>query len=118
MDITSLISGLGIGGIIASGLTIFLNFHLENKKISSGRAFEEKRTAYIAYLDIVSRSQTMASQEALWARTSAIERIKICGSVEVVDLLIRVTNLPPNQPRDWIDELIDAMRKDLFPMEK
>lgn len=91
MDIASLISGLGIGGIIASTITTIVNFKLENRKISSNRAFEEKRSAYISYLDVISRSQTMPAKEAMWARTSAIERIRICGSAEVVDILMHVT---------------------------
>jgi len=117
MDIASLINGLGIGGFAASVLTIIINYRLENKKTYSNRTFDEKRSAYTAYLEAIAKSQTMNQEEGLWVRTSAIERIKICGSQKVVELLEIVSSTPPNQPRENIDRLIKAMRQDLFPKE-
>ncbi|WP_027188158.1 hypothetical protein [Desulfovibrio cuneatus] len=136
MDITNLLSGLsGIGiGTIA---TLFLKEYLERKKISSKRLFEEKRDAYVAYLNTVARSQTIPAEEALWARTAAMERIRLCGSQDVIRLLatcksmrsrsglcgsqdvIRLldvaASLPPGSPRDAIEAMIQAMRDDIFP---
>lgn len=111
MDIASLVGGLGIGSV----LTLFLKEYFDNKKILSKRAFDEKRDAYVSYLDIAARSQTMPKADAIWARTSAIERIKLCGSDNVVELLSIVINTPPDSPRDSVNELVQAMRKDLFP---
>lgn len=114
MDIASLVGGLGIGSV----LTLFLKEYFDNRKILSKRAFEEKRDAYVKYLEIAARSQTMPAAEAIWARTAAIERIKLCGSNEVVNLLSIVSNTPPDSPRDNVNALVQAMREDLFPKAK
>ena len=55
MDMASLVGGLGIGSV----LTLFVKEHFDNKRILSKRAFEEKRDAYVSYLDIAARSQIM-----------------------------------------------------------
>lgn len=111
MDIMSLVGGLGIGSVA----TLLLKEYFDNKKIISKRTFEEKREAYVAYLDIATRSQTMPENEATWARTAAMERIKLCGSAEVVRLLYLVSDSPPDSPhRHKFDELIQTMRKDLW----
>jgi len=111
VDISSLIGGLGIG----SFFTMFLKEYFDNKKTLSNRVFEEKREAYLNYLDIAARSQTMPAKEAVWARTAAIERINLCGSQEVVNLLAIVVDTPPGAPRDNVNALVQAMRNDLFP---
>ena len=111
MDIASLVGGLGIGSV----LTLILKEYFESRKILSKRAFEEKREAYTNYLEIASRSQTMPGKEAIWARTAAIERINLCGSPKVIELLTQVSRLPKDSPRKPVDELVQAMRKDLFP---
>ncbi len=111
MDISSLIGGLGLGSVA----TLFLKEYFENRRAITKRAFEEKREAYVNYLEIAARSQTMPADEAVWARTPAIERIHLCGNSEVVRLLGIVSNTPPNSPRKPVDELVQAMRKDLFP---
>lgn len=114
MDIASLIGGLGIGSV----LTLFLKEYFDSRKTLSKRAFEEKREAYTNYLEIASRSQTMPEKEAIWARTAAIERINLCGSSEVIELLAQVSSLPKDSPRKPVDELVQAMRRDLFPQVK
>lgn len=114
MDISSLLGGLGIGSI----LTMLVKSYIESKKILSQRYFEERRAAYINYLDIITKSQMMYSVEAMWLRTAATERIKLCGSKEVVRLLNIVSNTPPNSPDNTIEKLIQEMRNDLFPQEK
>lgn len=110
MDISSLLGGIGIGSL----LTVLLKEYFDNKKTLAKRKFEEKREAYINYLNVAALSQTMPPKEGLWARTAAIERIKLCGSEDVVKLLDIVSNTTPNSSRKPVDELIKAMRKDLF----
>lgn len=109
MDILTFLGGLGVGSV----LTTWVKAHLDNKQMLSKRAFEEKRDAYVSYLNVVASSQTMPQKEALWARTAAIERINLCGSPEVVRLLEIASNTPPNSPRDDVNKLIQAMREDL-----
>jgi len=109
MEISTLVGGLGIGGVLAT----FVRSYLDNRQMLAKRIFEEKRDAYISYLNISNASQTMPKDEALWARTAAIERIHLCGSPDVVRLLDIVSNTPPNSPRDTINQLIHAMRADL-----
>ena len=114
MDISSLIGGLGIGSV----LTLFLKEYFDNRKTISKRLFEEKREAYLNYLNTVARTQTMSDVEALWARTLAMKRINLCGSDEVSSLLNVVSKLEPGAGLAPFDELIKAMRKDLFPKVK
>lgn len=110
MDISNLLGGIGIGSL----LTVLLKEYFDNKKTLAKRKFEEKREAYTNYLNVAALSQTMLPDEGLWARTAAIARIKLCGSEEVVKLLDIVSNTTPNSSRKPVDELIKAMRKDLF----
>lgn len=114
MDLVSLIGGLGIGSVV----TLLLKEYFENKKTISKRYFEERRDAYINYLNIATKSQTMAREEAIWARTAAIERIRLCGSKEVVRLLNIVSSTPPNSPDTTVEKLVKEMRNDLFPQGK
>ena len=114
MDIASLVGGLGIGSVF----TLFLKEYFDKKKVLSQRIFEEKKTAYANYLHIAAHSQTMSEKEALWARTAAQQRIHLCGSQEVIDLLEYIANHPDKTPRDILNRLAQAMRKDLFPQVK
>mgnify|MGYP000859453189 FL=1 len=110
-SVLGVFGGLGVGSV----LTLLVKEYIDNKKSVARRMFEEKREAYVSYLDIAARSQTMKPQEAIWARTAAIERIRLCGSLEVIRALDIVSKTPPNSPRDAVDELVRAMRFDLFP---
>lgn len=110
MDISTLLGGIGIGSLH----TVLLKEYFDNKKTLAKRKFEEKQEAYTNYLNVAALSQTMLPDEGLWARTAAIERIKLCGSEDVVKLLDIVSNTIPNSSRKPVDELIKAMRKDLF----
>lgn len=110
MDIYSLIGGLGLGSI----LTLLIKEYLNNKKTMSQRAFEEKKEAYIAYLNIALRSQTMPEKQAIWERTAAMERIKLCGNKIVIDFLDNLSKSHPNDYRSNLDKLIQEMRKDLW----
>ena len=109
MEVATLIGGLGIGGVVAT----FIKGFIDNRQMIAKRAFEEKRDAYVNYLNIVAMSQTMPPKEALWARTAAIERIYLCGNPEVVRLLEIVSSLPPGSPRNPVNDLVQAMRADL-----
>lgn len=55
MDISSVLGGIGVGSLLA----VLLKEYFENKKISSRRKFEEKREAYVNYLNVAALSQTM-----------------------------------------------------------
>lgn len=114
MDIASLVGGLGIGSV----LTLFLKEYFDSRKTVSRRLFEEKRAAYVNYLEIRDRTQALSEKEAVWAIAAASERVKLSGSADVLEKLETVINLPPNSPRVAIDELVLAMRNDLFPQVK
>ncbi|MBU1041174.1 MAG: hypothetical protein KKF77_08755 [Proteobacteria bacterium] len=109
MEYSTLVGGLGIGGVV----TTFVKAYLDNRQMKTKRVFEEKRDAYVNYLNVAAISQTMPTKEALWARTAAIERVRLCGNLEVVRLLEIVSNTPPHSPRDAVNELLKAMRADL-----
>ncbi len=106
---STFLGGLGIGGVI----TTLVKGYVDNRRMLKQRVFEEKRDAYVNYLNVAATSQTMPTKEALWARTAAIERVRLCGNLEVVRLLEIVSNSPPDAPRNAIYELLKAMRADL-----
>jgi hypothetical protein len=112
MDISTFsafLGGFGVGGVI----TTLVKDYVDNRRMLKQRVFEEKRDAYVNYLNVAATSQTMPGKESLWARTAAIERVRLCGNLEVVRLLEIVSKSPPNSPRNAVDELLKAMRSDL-----
>ncbi|MCD7982709.1 MAG: hypothetical protein LUG19_00455 [Desulfovibrio sp.] len=110
MDIASLIGGLGIGSV----LTLFLKEYFDNKKTLSKRVFEEKREAYIAYLDVLMKSQLMPEKEATWAKMAAMARVRLSVSPEAVERFNVFLASHPSSYEKTFDELIQAMRKDLW----
>ena len=110
MDISSLVGGLGVGSV----LTLFLKEYLERRKILSKRTFEEKKEAYVAYLDVVMKSQIMAEKEAVWARVAALARVRLCASAEVIQYFNAFLGCLPSERENTFEDLIQAMRKDLW----
>lgn len=110
MDISSLIGGLGIGSV----LTLFLKEYLDRRKTLSRRIFEEKREAYTAYLDIVMKSHIMPEKEAVWAKMAAMARVRLCASPEVIQSFNLLLASAPSSYEKTFDDLIQAMRKDLW----
>lgn len=110
MDISSLIGAFGIGSL----LTLLLKEYFENKKTLSKRTFEEKCEAYVAYLDVAMRSQTMPEKEAAWTRTAAEARVRLCASPIVIESFNVLLASPSSAYEKTFDALIQAMRKDLW----
>ena len=110
MDIASLVGGLGIGSV----LTLFLKEYFDRRKALSKRIFEGKREAYTAYLDIAMKSQALPEDEAVWARTAAMAKVRLCASPEVIQCFNVLLASPPSSYEKTFDDLIQAMRKDLW----
>ena len=112
-DILNLIGTLGFGGII----TILIKAYIDKRETLSKRSFETRLEAYVNYLDIAMRSQTMDDNKAGWERTAASDRVRLCGSKNVIRLMEIAANKSPDIQKAY-DELRQAMRQDLFPHEK
>lgn len=113
MDISSLIGGLGVGSV----LTLVVKEYFENKKILSQRVFEEKRSAYVSYLDVVARTQNDPEGGAL--RKGATERVKLSANQETISRIIEFANAQDSlASSEKLDKLVQAMRDDLFPKGK
>ena len=110
MDIASLVGGLGIGSVV----TLFLKEYFDRRKTLAKRTFEEKREAYVGYLDIAMRSQTMTKKEAMWARVAAMARVRLCANPEVIQRFNVLLASPSSEYEKTFDDLIQAMRKDLW----
>ena len=110
MDIASLVGGLGVGSV----LTLILKEFFDSRKVRSKRIFEEKRDAYAAYLDIAMKSQAMPEKDAIWARMAAMARVRLCASPEVVQRFNLLLASPPSSYEKTFDDLILAMRKDIW----
>ena len=118
MDIGSLISGAGIGAILATIIQSWMTNSREKKQ----RIFQEKKDAYVGFLQAMHASEVHPSDEASSLGGYWINICKIVGSKEVNDLLEKhlETNpingkMHPDRPK-ILQDLYAAMRKDLgFP---
>ncbi|MET0155394.1 MAG: hypothetical protein ABW189_04745 [Rickettsiales bacterium] len=119
MDYIRLISAARIGGIVGSLLTTLVQAWLSNKQRLDDRNFQEKKEAYVGYLDAAHNSEVQRTLESVQKWGYWENRCELVGSLAVIKLAheIRETNpvdgmMHPNRP-DVIRKLKQAMRKDL-----
>jgi hypothetical protein len=119
MDYIQLISAAGIGGIVGSLLTTIVQAWLSNKQHLDDRNFQEKKEAYVGYLDAAHNSEVQRTLEAAQKWGYWQNRCELVGSLAVIKLVhaIRETNpvngvVHPKRPQ-VLQELKEAMRKDL-----
>jgi hypothetical protein len=119
MDYIQFISAAGIGGIIGGLLTAFVQSWLSNKQRLNDRSFQEKKEAYVGFLEAMHRSEIERSEESALHVGHWQARIELVGSESVIRGCIRITETNPNDTGvhpdrpQAIKELRDAMRKDL-----
>lgn len=123
MDWIQLISAAGLGGIIGSIGTTFLQAWLSDKATTRQRNFEVKKLAYVEFLEALNNSQKNPSEETTYREWYCINVCDLVSSKEVRNLLdIFVTEHFSSAPTDrnrayTIGKIKQAMRKDLgFPV--
>ncbi len=120
MDYVQIISAAGIGGgIIGSLLTVVVQAWLSNKHHLADRSFQEKKEAYVGFLEAMHRSEIERSEESALHVGHWQARIELVGSESLIQGCIRITEtnptdtgVHPDRPKA-IKELRHAMKKDL-----
>lgn len=103
------LGGIGFGSLVTTGIQLINDNR--NKKIN--RIFEEKKTAYLEYIKIISESQFMPEKEGSWKRTTSMARIDLFGSDDVLDKLEIVSSIKDGDLKEPLKNLFKAMREDL-----
>ena len=119
MDYIQIFSAAGFGSIIGSLLTVCVQAWLSNRQLLSDRKFNEKKEAYVGFLQAAHLNEIEQTVETAinWAYWQA--RCQVVGSKQVSRLVQKVeeTNpidgvIHPDRPQTLI-ELKEAMRDDL-----
>ena len=118
MELSSLISGIGVGAILSAAIQSWFSFKRENRQ----RIFQEKKDAYLGFLNAMYVAEISSSEENQLKGGYWMNVIKIVGSKKVNDLLKQhlATNpvngdIHPDRPR-VLSDLYKEMRVDLgFP---
>ena len=83
------------------------------------RNFQEKKEAYIGYLDATTRNQIEQTESSYILTGYWKNRIELVGSPEIIKSCIRIVETNPTNGKAHperphvMDELKEAMRKDL-----
>ena len=119
MGILQILSAAGIGGIVGSLLTTLVQAWISHRSYLSNRNFQEKKEAYIGFLEALHRSQVERTSEAALTAGHWQNRCELVGAIEVRRLIQRITETNPmgngthpDRPT-VISDLKAAMRKDL-----
>ncbi len=119
MDFIQFISAAGIGGIIGSLLTTVVQARLSNKQQIANRNFQEKKEAYIGFLEAGHRSEAEKTSAASINWGYWKNHCELVASPQVIKMIekIEATNpikgeFHPGRPQAMHD-LKEAMRKDL-----
>jgi hypothetical protein len=107
-------------GIIGSLITTLLQAWLSYRATMSGRIFQEKKEAYIGFLEALHRSDVEQTREASMRAGHWKNRCDLVASPEVRAVIVRIFetnpdskgNARPERP-EVIESLRKAMRRDL-----
>lgn len=120
MGFLQLISAAGIGGIIGSLLTTLLQAWFAHRSGLATRNFQEKKEAYVGFLEALHRSDVERTRETSMHAGHWKNRCDLVASASVRDAIEKIFvtnpdehgNMHPDRP-NVIEELRQAMRKDL-----
>jgi|GEM_PF-1043018 hypothetical protein len=119
MDVVQIISAAGIGGVVGSLLTTIVQAYYARRSHLDDRSFQEKKEAYIGYLDATYKSDIQRNEEAALYCGHWKNRCEVVASKEVIEALEKIikTNpidgkVHPDRPQA-MHELKEAMKKDL-----
>ncbi|UYO38839.1 hypothetical protein KQX62_19255 [Rhodopseudomonas palustris] len=120
MAFLQLLSAAGIGGIIGSLLTTLLQAWFAHRATLATRNFQEKKEAYLGFLEALHRSDVEKTRETSMTAGHWRNRCELVASKDVIDSIHKIfeTNpgpfgeMNPARPRA-IEDLRQAMRRDL-----
>jgi hypothetical protein len=119
MDYIQLISAAGIGGIVGSLLTTLVQAWLSNKQHLADRNFQEKKEAYIGYLDALYKSEVQKTYEAALNVGYWQNRCELVGSPNVIKFVHMMEETNPTNGQahpkrlQVLHALKEAVRKNL-----
>lgn len=113
MDIISIISAAGIGGIIGSLLTTIAQYWLSQKSNIENRKFQEKKEAYIGLIEAyrmacLKSGLTEKNNFAYWA-----VRCDFVAPCEIRNLIEQMKTQNYDQQEVAFDKIRQLMREDL-----
>jgi carotenoid cleavage dioxygenase-like enzyme len=115
MTIIQFISAFGLGALVTAFVQAWLSQRADNAK----RNFQEKKEAYIGFLDAMHDSEIKRCEKSAIHVGHWHNRVELVGSKSVIQACIRIretnpTNegVHPDRPQA-MRELKEAMRKDL-----
>jgi hypothetical protein len=123
MDFIQVLSAAGIGGIVGSLVTTVVQSWLSQRATVTNRNFQERKEAYVGFLEALHRSQVEKSFEASERAGFWQNRCELVAPKAVRKLIQRIfetnpTNgkAHPDRPR-IVSDLKSAMRVDLGVQE-
>jgi hypothetical protein len=119
MELIQLLSAAGVGGIVGSLLTTLVQAWIANRSYLTNRNFQEKKEAYVGFLEALHRSEVEKTPEASSRAGHWQNRCELVAPVPVRALIQQITEtnpvggkIHPERPR-IIADLKAAMRTDL-----
>ncbi len=112
MDANTLVGfvgAIGIGGMIISGVQLWN----ENRNKRKQRLFDEKKMAYLEYMNAIQKSQFMPEKEGRWLREVAMGRLELFANQNVLEQLEVGRSLHNADLTIFLKELFKRMRQDL-----
>jgi hypothetical protein len=123
MNFIQIISAAGIGGIVGSLLTTLVQAWLAHKDRLSARNFQEKKEAYLGFLEALHRSDVERTRESSMNTGHWFNRCELVASAEVRRVIARIFETNPKNGKahpdrpSVIEDLRRAMRADLSVAE-
>jgi len=119
MGLLQILSAAGIGGIIGSLLTTFAQAWFARKSYLENRNFQEKKEAYVGFLEALHRSEVEGTIEASLRAGHWQNRCELVAPQSVRPLIQRIIETNPIAGKSHPDrpvvigQLKAAMRTDL-----
>jgi hypothetical protein len=119
MDIIQLLSAAGIGGVVGSLITTMLQAWFSHRSFLASRNFQEKKEAYVGFLEALHRSEIEQTQEAAARAGHWQNRCELVAPEAVRSLIYRIFETNPEKGKPHPDrpnvvaQLKRAMRVDL-----
>lgn len=119
-NLIQILSAAGIGGIVGSLITAFVQAYFAGRSATRTRNFQEKKEAYIGFLEALHRSDVERTRETSMHAGHWKNRCDLVASPNVRAVIERIFetnpdsrgNVHPDRPK-VIEELRKAMRLDL-----
>ena len=119
MNLLQLLSAAGIGGVIGSLVTTLLQAYFTHKSALANRNFNEKKEAYVGFLEALHRSEVERTAEASARAGHWQNRCELVAPMKVRKHIYRIFETNPDkgvshpERPEVITELKRAMRADL-----